>query len=281
MSSFPLFDKKCEININGKLFTSAAGFSIEFENQQYFGKFTTIVARLYNPNDDTIGRCNKQKINGKTVYPPCSIKAGYVGNFGAAGQGRIKKYTVLKDDKNRILELTIGDTEAWINKLINKTFKNMRASAIIKEITKGNPSNIDLAEDPIIPRLYVRNVYTAIERYLRKKTKSNYAFRNGILVMEPLAKRKEREVLLTYDNGLVETPEAINVPRKGKRPAYSGYKIKTLFLYGLNLFTTVRIKTTSTDPNKKPIDVVGKIEKVNQKFSTFKSTPSEYMVRVA
>lgn len=277
MNTINLFKKKAKIDINGKTFESPP-FSIEVEVKQYLGQFTTGVVRLYNPSDDTIARSERRYEGGKVIYPTCKAYAGYEDNFGICLSGNIKKFSVLRKGKDRVLELTVGDGDKWLNKIINKTYQNMKASDIIADMASGKATRINLGVDPVIKKLYVKTIYDAIENYLKKVTHSWYAFRNGVLTMEPKEKFTDKEYLLDYKNGLIGIPEKINIKRGSS--SYVGYRIETLFIYGINLFDIVRVKVDSIDPNKKPLNFKGRVEKVDQAFSTFGASKSKYEIRV-
>jgi hypothetical protein len=283
MPSVNLFRKQASIIIGDRQFNFPP-FSIKFRLKYEYGSFTNITAQLYNPNDLTIGRCSRALVGDTEVRAPVRILAGYEGNFGAVADGTIGKWDVFRDDTNRILEIEINDADVWKDKRVKISARNVRASEVVALMLAqvGKPGVIDLGEDVFYKRfVFNKTAYELIENRIRIDTNSNYAFRNGILYMDPKVPVSQvPQQVLTYDSGLVGVPEKIERPRRKRRPAFQGYKIQTLFFFGLVLGAPVRVKADSADPNKSPLDVVGTIEKGNVKFSTFDDETSDYEVKL-
>jgi len=271
MAEFNLYKKVAEIKIRDKVFKFPP-FSITFQLSQTLGSFTKITARLYNPNDDTIALCQHSKEGEKTIYPECTVSAGYEENFGLAGTGVIKKFDVFRDGVDRILEVQIFDNDRWWDQILNKTFNNAKASEILDEIVGDRPKSFSLGEDPLIKRFGVRDIYTAIVK-LARQSNSYFYLRNGTAVLEPRGFVQARAFRIGYENGLVATPERIDEPAKKyqKKKAFHGYKIKTLFIYGLNLFRSVSIRTDK-------VNFDGFVTDAKMNFSTFGNEASEYLV---
>ena len=271
MAQFNLYRKRAEIDINGRLFKGPP-FSINFELTQELASFTKVSATLWNPNDETIAACEQKREGKKIIYPPVTIQAGYEDNFGIAGTGVCKKFSVSRDGTNRILKMEIQDNNRWWDQRVMKSYYNKKASEIISDLVGDRPNSISLGEDKFYKKFFARTIYQAVKTFYTE-TKSHYYFRNGTLVMEPRKFNIGRAFKLTYETGLVGTPERIDEPpsRDDKKKPFRGFKVKTLFIYGLNMFRSVEIDTPTTLYR-------GKIYRANQKFSTFDSSESEYLI---
>jgi len=271
MGEFNLFGKVAEIKIANKIFKSPP-FTMRFELSQTLGSFTKITADLYNPNDETIALCEHKIIGKKTIYTPVEIKAGYKENFGIAGNGVIKKYNVKRDGTNRILELIIQDNDRWFDQILNKSFKDAKASVILEDIAGDRPHSFNLGTDKVYKRFVVRDIYSAV-RQISRDTNSYFFIRNGTMITEPRGFVSERAFKIGYDTGLVSVPERIDEPRKKgkKKKAFHGFRIKTLFIYGLHLFRAVDIDTPTTKFS-------GFVTDSNLKWSSFEKSVSTYKI---
>lgn len=271
MGEFNLFGKQAEIIIGKKTFPSPP-FSMRFELSQTQGSFTKISADLYNPNDETIAASEHRKQGEKTIYTKVTIKAGYKDNFGIIGQGSIKKFDVLRDSTNRILKLDIQDNVEWFNQILNKKFDNTKASVILEDIVGDRPHSISLGVDKLIKHIVVKNIFKSIVQ-IAGDTNSRFFLRNGTMILEPRGFIPGRAFKIGYENGLVSVPERIDEPEKieGKKKAFHGFKIQTLFIYGLHLFRAVKIDTPTTE-------FEGVVTDAKLRFSTFENTKSEYLI---
>lgn len=272
MGKVNLFGKIAEIKIGKKVFKSPP-FTIRFELSQKLKSFTKITAELFNPNDKTIALCEHRIVGKETIYTPIEIKAGYKDNIGIAGQGVIKEFNVNRDGTNRILELIIQDNDKWFDKKLNKSFTNTKASVILNDIAGDRPHSINVGNDKLYKGNYVvKDIFSTVVK-IADDTDSYYFFRNGTLIMEPKGFIPERAFKIGYGTGLVSVPERIDEPRKKgkKKKAFHGFRIKTLFIYGLHLFRAVDIDTPTTK-------FTGFVTDSNIKFSSFEKTVSTYKI---
>ena len=250
-----LFDKRVNIVIGNKKF-SYPPFSIEFETQEDLDVLRSTTIRLYNPNDDTTSSCKGKKKGKITEYSLIEVEAGYKDNIGKVFKGEIIDYKLKKTSKDRILEIQVADKTAliWATKIINKTYKDMTASEIIKDMAGSRVGRIQLGNDKMYKRFIARRFHYAVRRIARE-TDSNYYCTSGFLNMQPKGFVKKNAIRLDYTTGLIGVPEYI----KG------GYRIKTLFLYELTPGKSVNLFTDKI----KNIFRVGKVKKM---FSTFKDS---------
>jgi hypothetical protein len=270
-----LYNKVGKITIAGREF-SHPPFSFEFEWSQEHGSATKTNAILYNPNDTTISACESTVKGKKTEYPVCTVEAGYIDNSGVVAEGNVKKFDVYRQGNNRILDMEIYDDVEWRDKKLNKVFTDMKASEILSEIAGDRPKSIKVGEDVTIKKIYVADRWTAVKNIVAK-TSSHYSLLNGVFTITPRGEGKAGETLLNYDNGLVGIPEKIDREKQGKEPSFSGYKIETLFIYGLELFSIVNVDIPKADGSR--LQFKGKVEKCTQRFSTFQDSKSEFEVR--
>jgi hypothetical protein len=253
------------VQIGEKVF-KAPPFSVEFELEQKLESFTKTIVKLYNPNEETINACRIEHVNGqKNILTKCQVDAGYEDDHGICAKGEVARYDTFKQGPDRILELQISDLGRWRDKVINKHYKNRMASEILTDVTKGQIANIELGKDVLIKNLKVLTPYHAIEA-LYPKTDSEYAIRNGVLIMHPAKYTKDTAFNLSYDTGLVETPERVD------NEEFHGWRIQTRFIFGLDIWRFINVNT-----GEKIIS--GQVIKVNKRFSTFVDETSEYEIR--
>lgn len=282
MSLTNLFKKEAKItiatDIKTKLFESPP-FSIRYELTQSISSVTKVICQLYNPNDDTIAMCEAYKIAGIKQYPTCEIQAGYENNISIAATGNIKNFDVLRQSQDRILQIEIFDNVQWYDQIVSKTYKQQtKASIILNDIIGDRPAQIRLGNDKLMHKGFVvKTIYSGVKA-IAKETNSNFALRNGTLIMEPKGFDPRRIIKLDFTTGLINVPEKIDRPasKNGKKQAFSGYGIKTLYINDLNIWSSIQV-TWGANMEKQ---FTGVIENVDQKFSTFENSESNYEVRV-
>jgi len=278
MSLTDLFKKEASIKISGENKTKTfqyPPFSMTVELTQSISSATKTFCELYNPNEDTISLCKNFIKDGKTTYPTAEVSAGYVDNVDVVAQGAIKEYSILKDDVNRILKLEIFDAVNWYDEFLNKSYaKPTKASVILKDIIGSRKSSINLGDDIELTGYIVKNKYKAIVD-LSAQTKSQFALRNGTVVIEPKGFGAKRSIDLSFSTGLVSIPERIDRPKTKDQAAFTGFRIKTLFIQQLQLWSSVKV-TYGRDLDK---TFTGVVVDCKQKFSTFAPAVSTYEIR--
>jgi|GEM_PF-5502255 len=250
-----LFDKRAKVIIGSKTF-SYPPFSIEFETEEDLDVLRSTTIRLYNPNDDTLSSCKGEKKGQITEYPLIEVEAGYKDNMGKVFKGEIIDYKLKKTKVDRILEIQVADKTAliWATKIINKTYQDMKASEIIKDMAGDRSGYISLGNDKFYKRFVARRFHYAVRR-IAKETGSNYYCTNGYLNMKPAGFIENNAIILGFDSGLIDIPEYI----KG------GYRIKTLFLYELTPGRSIKLQT-------KNIKSIFRVKNVKKMFSSFKDS---------
>lgn len=258
LPSRALFDRFCQINIGGRLF-SGPPFSIEFDQTLKTGVLTATKARLYNPSIDTIKAAEPSGTGKVKTFTEVSINAGYVNDSGTAVLGQINDFKVLKRSSDVILEMTISDiTQKWANSQVSKTWRKTTASTILSDIIAeaGIVTEISLGEDKTYRTFAARSLKGAIKK-ITADTESTFYFKNGILKIEPLSATKDREVLfISPTSGLLDKIEKTK----------DGFKFKTLFFYKLQMGDVIKIEDKNT-----PATTV-KLFRGKKKFSTFKKS---------
>lgn len=257
-----LFNRICDLTLASKKF-SYPPFSIEFEQTFSAGSISATIAKLYNPNSDTIKMAEPKK-SGKTfTFPTCIINAGYKEDSGTCVYGEVIAFTVSKSGTERILELKISDaSQKYACSQIMKTFENMKASQILSKILTDvgiDYKSQELGSDITYPKITLTTLKSALDR-ISRDTQSDYFFKNGVFEIKPKTYNKKKEVyLLSPQTGLIGSVE------KNK----TGIKFKTLFLYKIQPLEIVKIET-------RDYNGYFKITKGKKVFSTFSEGVSEF-----
>jgi hypothetical protein len=263
-----LFNKYCSITIGdspGRKFEYPP-FDIEFEQKSAPGAPTTTTAKLYNPNDDTIA-IGTPKLSGKAwTFPQIIIDAGFDEEHGTCIVGSIFAAETKRQRADRIFEMKISDaTNKWRNAIINYTYKTATATIIINDMLSrvGMYSDkIQLGEEKTYKTFTASYLSSAIETICRD-TKSEIYFKNGMILIQPKASPRTRNIILLNENtGLLNRPEKTS----------TGIKFQTLFLYNLNIGDFAKIES-------KNINGVYSIFNGVKKFSTFQSSECEFEAR--
>jgi hypothetical protein len=281
MAELSLYDKRATVKIGDKEF-SGPPFSIYFELSQSLSSPSKVNCLLYNPNDDTIAKCESRQEGKKTIFTQAELSGGYVNDIGVTASGSIKKFDVYRQGQDRILDLQIFDNEKWRDQWLNKSFRDTKVSAILDEVIGDRPSRVTLGEDKVLKDFRVRDRYSAIDK-LCEISESQFALRNGVVTIQPKGFVDSRVFNLDYTSGLAEIPEKIDRPKTKDQASFTGYKIKTLYIYGLEIWSSVRVQTPATVFNgiEKPgLDIKGVVIGCIKKFSTFEDSLSEYTIRL-
>lgn len=258
-----LYNRVATVNIGGREF-SYPPFSIEFVQEFKFKNPQSTTLKLYNPAPDTIGVFEAKKKGQGKVYPNVTVSAGYKEDSGTVVLGEAFAYTVVQEGLDRILEVKISDKATkWSTAILNKSYKNVSAEFIVRDICKTlsiTPGEINLGIGKFYEAIVFGRFKDSIQK-LTRETNSEFFFKNGLLTIVPSNPKVKTIVSLDSGSGLLERPQKTS----------DGYKIKTLFLYNLNLSDVVQI-------NSKEVNVRASITKVNRTFSTFGDAYCEFEV---
>ncbi|EPG73702.1 hypothetical protein LEP1GSC058_3102 [Leptospira fainei serovar Hurstbridge str. BUT 6] len=258
-----LYNRAATVNIGGREF-SYPPFSIEFVQELKFKNPQSTTLKLYNPSPDTVGVFDAKKKGQGRIYPNVTVSAGYKEDYGTVVFGEAFAYTVVQEGLNRILEVKISDkTKDWGTAILNKSYKNVNAESIIRDVCKTlsiAPGEINLGIGKFYESIVLRSFRDSIQK-LAKDTNSDFFFKNGLLTIVPSNPSVKTITKLDPSSGLLERPQKTS----------NGFKIKTLFLYNLTLANVVQI-------NSKEVNVRARITKVNRTFSTFGDAYCEFEV---
>jgi len=257
-----LFNTTAQMTIAGTREFNAPPFAIEFEQSFEIGKPSSTTAKLYNPAPDTIKACEAIRKGRSFTYPTVSIDAGYVESQGTCVLGEIIEYKVSQSGPDKVLEMKISDkTSRWANALINKTWRNTKASVILSEMLSSvgiDAGAAEFGQDKLYKTLSVRYLKNGIKKIARD-TNSEFYFDNGVFTMVPQSPRQKKVISLAYDSGLIERPEKTKI----------GVKFNTLFMYQIVINSYVQI-TTDT------INGIFRVRRGKKTFSTIGSSQCEF-----
>lgn len=250
-----LYNRLASLNIAGRLFKYPP-FSIEFEQTLKIGVPSSTIAKLYNPAPETIKACEKKGTGPATVFPHVIISAGYEQENGTCVIGKLYDYKVDRKGVDTILECKISDeTLKWQNALVNVTYRQMMASAILTAVLAKvgiSTDGVTLGSDKLYSTFTATTFRSALQK-ITADTNSEYYFSNGTLKVQSKTARNVKKVyVLSPSTGLLETPQ------KTQR----GYKFKTLFFYKINVGDYVKLQTSK-------INTTLKIIQGKKTFSTF------------
>jgi hypothetical protein len=258
-----LFDRICTVTIDEKAFKSPP-FSIEFTQTAKIGTLMSNVLKLYNPSNDTIKLFESKKIGGKTIYPKILIEAGYKELNGTCTIGEVTDFKVSFGPPDRIIEAKIGDISGkWINGYVNQTYNNMSAKFVLTAMFASVgvlASSIELGQSKSYPSITIRKFSDAV-RQICRDTKSEFTFKNGLIRISPITPRLKKAKLLSPTTGLIGKPEKIP----------SGYKIKTLFIYDIEVGDYVMVESQDLKNSFK-------ITSYKKTFSSFGNAECEFEV---
>jgi len=259
-----LYDRVCSVIIGGKEFNSPP-FSIEFTQTAKIGTLMACSLKLYNPNNDTIKMFEAKKVGQAKIYPKILIDAGYKEKHGTCTIGEVSDFKVSYGPPDRILEAKIGDISSkWINGIINQTYNNMTADLILRSVLGSvgvGFNNIELGEKKTYKTLTIRKFSDGI-RQICKDTKSEFTFKNGLIRITPITPRLKKATLISPRTGLIGRPEKIA----------TGYKIKTLFLYDIEIGDYIVLQSEDINSNFK-------VTQYSKKFSSFGAAGCEFEVK--
>ncbi|TGK18036.1 hypothetical protein EHO61_11295 [Leptospira fluminis] len=258
-----LYNRVATVSVADRSF-SFPPFSIEFTQEIKFKGPQSATLKLYNPAPETVGVFDAKPKGGGKVFPTVTVSAGYKEDSGTVILGEAFAYTLTREAQDRILEIKISDAATrWGTAMINKSYKNSSAEAIVRDICKTlnlTPGEITLGVGKFYESIVLRGFRESIAK-ISRDTNSDFFFKNGLLTIIPSNPNVTSIVSLDPASGLLERPE---------KTSY-GYKIKTLFLYNLILGSVVQIKSEE-------VNVRAKICKVNRTFSTFGDAYCEFEV---
>ncbi|TGK04167.1 hypothetical protein EHQ53_03195 [Leptospira langatensis] len=258
-----LFNRVAKVSIAQREF-SYPPFSIEFTQEQKIGNLQSATLKLYNPSPETIQAFEPQKKGAGKVFPKVTVNAGYKEESGTVILGEAIGFKVSLDGVDRVLEVNISDSATkWGTAIINKSYKKMKASAVIKDACKAagiTTGSVELGTDKTYDSITLGKFASSIGK-IASDTESEYYFANGQLTVQPKNPKKSKAIVLNSSSGLLGKPEK----------TAKGYKIKTLFLYNLRIGMIVKIEFQD-------MNMTAKIVKGKKDFSTFGEASCEFEV---
>jgi len=256
-----LFNRYCELNIAGTLFTYPP-FSIEFEQNFTMNQASTTMVKLYNPNSSTIKKAEGKKEGDTQRYPVIEIIAGYVNDYGLVCKGEINNYKVYRKGVDTILELSVGDMTGDIaNGIIGKTYNNMNMANIAKDLIKmvGKTAEVNVP-GAVNVKSFTADTFDHSIKNLAVEMGAQYFIKNDVVHVELPEQRKPQVAFISPTSGLLG----------GIEKDSKGYKFRTLFLYKVQIGDVVQIKDNAFDATYVQI-VEGK-----KSFSSFGNSECEF-----
>jgi len=266
--------------------------TIEFELRHQFQTFRSAKLRLYNPNDDTVAKCEAKKVDGKTTPQTITVTAGYAESTEReVVSGVIKSFELEKSRTERILKIEMTELPKWNPAEVNKTAQNLdteaKLTAFVKSLTiseGGAEAEVSFGEFKAIKKLVVGvDPLKAVER-IAKQTKSLFYFRNGRLHLAPEdLPASDDEAILNKQNGLLETPKRFSIPKKRKKRGDElepdvGYLLRAIYKPLLTVGHTVAFEATIGAGKQTLRGVVIESEKI---YSTYGEAASTFKVKAA
>lgn len=220
-----LFERNIEVLIespNGKtkIFSSKAGFTIEFDIQ--FGTRASGIVKISNVLSSTLEMCKPENPGTKKVkYANVELSAGYKDDLYLLTSASILSVEQKIKGVDKILEIKCGaKQDVLTTNYIIETYQNTFASLILKSIFLKNritAYSINLDSDPVIPSIsFSGNLKNALIE-ITKKTNAVWYEKNGKIYVESKnakAKRDVEVVSLGSRSGLINSPETNGVKLK-------------------------------------------------------------------
>lgn len=206
------------VNINGRLL-SYPGLTIEHEID--FSSTATGKVKIYNAAPETVAACEKKN----NIYAPIIIGAGYEEDLGIVLIGEIIKHK-FTPGLDSALELTVKDaSKKFIQFAINKSFRNIKASDLIREIAKiaeVDIEKLELNDDRFYRKISFFGKYTVDKAFgwIARSTKSKVFYRYGSVNFLKSDAGYDSALEIDYASGLIKATKTT-----------SGFILDCLYLY--------------------------------------------------
>jgi hypothetical protein len=230
-----MYKKLTELIIDNRKYTSDTidiDFLVEFDDDP---EPNVAEISLWNPSEDTIGRIKK----GTKII----VNAGFVGDLGVIISGTVGDYEVVRYDVDKELKLYVGDgIDIW-NTVIKKTYKNINADSVVRNLleSSGLRAKIDLGKNITYPQIAFNGPIQDALKRIAQDTDSKFFIKNGQGYMVKDSYKEKSIFLLNRTSGLIGSPERVIIKEK------VGYRISCLLQHRINVGSYIRIESRSVN----------------------------------
>lgn len=206
-------------------------FKIHFTNDK---NSNVCEINLYNLSMSTINNIKKD------AY--IKVKAGYEDFNGYIFIGKIDNVSISENRGDRLTTLNCTpDVVSWNNEFVNKSWsRGIKAKDIVEQIVTmvgWSIGSLDIKDLQYNGGKVFRKLARNCLEEIARDTNSLLYFNNGIVYMYPANKIFKKTIVLSPQNGLIETPKK-EYNKANKRESY---KIKSALRYDFQEDIIIRI----------------------------------------
>lgn len=241
-TDFTLFRRRTEVEVAGKVFTLPP-FDIEFD-------FPFSDKSDANNGSLSIYNLSKETLTKLVRKLPIQVRAGYRDFNGTVFLGCIERVKTSPDGVDSKTEITVGDSSSvLIRHRTNKTWKaGIKASQVAKDIIRDmglTVGDLDFPKDTayIGGKTFTTGSKTALEE-LARDCGLKLHINKGLVYMRPKVKGDKTAVLLTYETGLIATPEPVE-DTDGKNTG--GFKVISLMNHLITTDSIIKIESSTAN----------------------------------